>query len=57
MRVSAAGTVMQGWRPAELRRSLGQVLLAVEQWQQQAAAGTEQKAAEMSLTDRACRRL
>ncbi|PHM49631.1 CHC2 zinc finger domain-containing protein [Xenorhabdus miraniensis] len=41
-----------GLGEAELRRSLGQVLLAVEQGQQQATAGTEQKAAEMSLTER-----
>ncbi|WP_038253401.1 toprim domain-containing protein, partial [Xenorhabdus bovienii] len=41
-----------GLGEAELRRSLGQVLLAVEQWQQQAASDTEHKAAEMSLTER-----
>ncbi|MBD2812574.1 toprim domain-containing protein, partial [Xenorhabdus sp. Vera] len=41
-----------GLGEAELRRALGQVLLAVEQWQQQASAGTENKAPEMSLTER-----
>ncbi|MDC9591546.1 CHC2 zinc finger domain-containing protein [Xenorhabdus sp. XENO-10] len=41
-----------GLGEAELRRSLGQVLLAAEQGQQQAASGTEQKAPEMSLTER-----
>ncbi|MDC9598933.1 toprim domain-containing protein, partial [Xenorhabdus anantnagensis] len=41
-----------GLGEAELRRSLGQVLLAAEQGQQQTASDTEHKAAEMSLTER-----
>ncbi|MEQ2026866.1 toprim domain-containing protein, partial [Xenorhabdus szentirmaii] len=41
-----------GLGDADLRRALGQVLLAVEQWQQQAAVGTENKAPEMSLSER-----
>ncbi|WP_407078858.1 CHC2 zinc finger domain-containing protein [Xenorhabdus szentirmaii] len=41
-----------GLGEADLRRVLGQVLLAVEQWQQQAATGIEHKAPEMSLSER-----
>uniref|UniRef100_UPI0036DB127B CHC2 zinc finger domain-containing protein n=1 Tax=Photorhabdus sp. RM322S TaxID=3342825 RepID=UPI0036DB127B len=42
-----------GLAEGDLRRALGQVLLAVEQWQQRAERGTEQKTLEMNDAERA----
>ncbi|PHM63293.1 CHC2 zinc finger domain-containing protein [Xenorhabdus ishibashii] len=41
-----------GLAEGDLRRALGQVLLAVEQWQQQPAKGTEPRVPEMGIAER-----